>query len=62
MEHHAKPNELSPFERLKRFARAIVAVPKSEIAEKETEYQIRRAERVKRLKRNVLRAPKAARS
>jgi hypothetical protein len=55
MEHHDKPDELSPFERLKRFARAIVAVPKSEIAEQEAEYQRQRA------KQKELRAPKGAR-
>jgi hypothetical protein len=44
MEHHPKPDELSPFERLKRFARAIVAVPKSEITEQETEYQRKRGQ------------------
>jgi hypothetical protein len=39
MEHRAKPGDLSPFERLKRFARVIVAVPKTEVAEKEAEYR-----------------------
>jgi hypothetical protein len=55
MEHHAKPDDLSPFERLKRFARAIVAVPKAEIAEKEAEY------REQRTKRKQLRVAKDAR-
>jgi hypothetical protein len=31
--------QLSPFERFKRFARAIVAVPKAEIEEQEAKYQ-----------------------
>jgi hypothetical protein len=47
MEHHAKPDELSPFERFKRFARAIVAVPKAEIAEQEANYQQHKANRQK---------------
>jgi hypothetical protein len=34
MEYRAKPDDLSPFERLNWFARAIVAVPKAEIAGK----------------------------
>ena len=35
---------LSPFERLKRFARAIVAVPKADIEQEEAEYQRKRKE------------------
>jgi hypothetical protein len=45
VEHHAKPDkpeELSPFERLRDFARRIVAVPKAEIAKQEVKYQKRR--------------------
>ena len=34
-----KPKELSPYERFREFARRIITVPKSEIAEKEAEYQ-----------------------
>jgi hypothetical protein len=52
MERHTKPDELSPFERLKRFARAIVAVPKAELDEKEAEYQ------QQKMRRKELRATK----
>jgi hypothetical protein len=60
VEHHAKPkkfDDLSPFERLREFARRIVAVPKAEIDHQEAEYQRQRAER----KQKGLRAPKGAR-
>jgi hypothetical protein len=46
-EHHAKPEDLSPFERFREFARRIIAVPKSEIDKQEAEYQRQRALRKK---------------
>jgi hypothetical protein len=42
-EHHAKSEDLSPFERFREFARRIIAVPKSEIDKQEAEYQRQRA-------------------
>jgi hypothetical protein len=43
----AKPEELSPFERFREFARRIIAVPKSEIDKQEAEYQRQRQARKK---------------
>jgi hypothetical protein len=37
--------QLSPFERFKQFARAIVAVPKTEIEQQEAEYRSERGRR-----------------
>jgi hypothetical protein len=54
-EEHAKPEDLSPFERFREFARRIIAVPKSEIDKQEAEYQRQRQ------KQKGLRAPKGAR-
>jgi hypothetical protein len=54
-EHHAKPEDLSPFERFRELARRIIAVPKSEIDKQEAEYQRQRTNR------KGLRAPKGAR-
>jgi hypothetical protein len=45
VDHDAKPEHLSPFERFKRFARAIVAVPKDEIVAQEQKYQCERSKR-----------------
>jgi hypothetical protein len=58
VDHDAKPEELSPFERFREFARRIIAVPKAEIEKQEAKYQ-----RGRRAKKNgkVLRAPKGAR-
>ena len=47
----SRQDELSPFERLKRFARAIVAVPKAEIAEQEAEYSVNGRTKAKRVAR-----------
>ena len=54
MECHAKPDEFSPFERLTRFARAIVTVPKAETAEKEVQYQRARRTKSERASRQNL--------
>jgi len=51
MENHDAKPDLSPFERLKRFARAIIAVPKAEIAEKEAEYRRNRAKKKQKASR-----------
>jgi len=53
MEKPDKPEELTPFERFREFARRIVAVPKYEIDNQEAEYRRRRAED----KEKGLRAP-----
>jgi hypothetical protein len=47
VDHHAKPEkpDLSPFERLREFARRIVAVPKAEIDQQELGYQRKRKKR-----------------
>jgi len=47
VERHAKPQkpeDLSPFERFREFARRIIAVPKAEIDKQEAEYKRARAE------------------
>jgi hypothetical protein len=46
-EHHAEPEDLSPFERFREFARRIIAVPKAEIDKQEAKYQRQRALRKK---------------
>ena len=53
-EYVAKADELSLFERLKWFARVILAVPKAEIAEKEAEY---RSEKHQRQKKPIAQKP-----
>jgi hypothetical protein len=48
VENHAKPqkpDDLSPFERFREFARRIIAVPKEEIDEQEAQYQRERSKR-----------------
>lgn len=50
-----KPEELSPYERFREFARRIIAVPKAEIDEQQAEYQRERSEQ------KALRSAKGAR-
>jgi hypothetical protein len=44
-ERHAKPEDLSPFDRFRELARRIIAVPKAEIDKQEAEYQRQRQKR-----------------
>jgi hypothetical protein len=54
-DHHAKPEDLSPFERLREFARRIVAAPQAEINKKMAEYQREKGQKNKKGLRNFLR-------
>jgi hypothetical protein len=55
VKNRPKPDELSPYERFREFARRIVAVPKSEVDKQQAQYERERAEK------KVLRSAKGAR-